>query len=77
MSYARFGWDGSDVYVIGTCHGEEKVIECCGCLMTPAGSFPAYTAKQDIIGHLRRHQELGHHVPDYVFTEIEGDDWIE
>lgn len=33
MSYARFGWDGSDVYVIGTASGPEgpHFIECCGC----------------------------------------------
>jgi len=37
MSYARFGWEGSDVYVIGTADGPEPAkhhIECCGCLLT-------------------------------------------
>ena len=36
MSYARFGWEGSDVYVFATPSGGEEVIECCGCnLATP------------------------------------------
>lgn len=35
MSYARFGWDGSDVYVFGskTPDGVHE-IECCGCRLT-------------------------------------------
>lgn len=35
MSYARFGCDGSDVYVIGTHKGDEEVFYCCGCSLTP------------------------------------------
>lgn len=31
MSYARFGWEGSDVYVFATMMGGEEVIECCAC----------------------------------------------
>lgn len=36
MSYARFGWEGSDVYIIGTQDGPEgqRHIECCGCILT-------------------------------------------
>ena len=30
MSYARFGADGSDVYVFGNMNGE---VECCGCIL--------------------------------------------
>ena len=36
MSYARFGWEGSDVYVFTTrISGEppQYAIECCGCLL--------------------------------------------
>lgn len=39
MSYARFGWEGSDVYLIGTVYpGGVHVIECCGCFFTPLTS---------------------------------------
>lgn len=32
MSYCRMGWDGSDVYIIGTRGPEDRhVLECCGC----------------------------------------------
>lgn len=31
MSYARFGWDGSDVYVFATMRDGKEVIECCAC----------------------------------------------
>jgi hypothetical protein len=30
MSYARFGWDGSDVYVFMCVSGK---LECCGCIL--------------------------------------------
>lgn len=31
MSYARFGWDGSSVYVFATMKDGLEVIECCAC----------------------------------------------
>lgn len=32
MSYARWGWDGSDVYVFATTNAQnQEVIECCAC----------------------------------------------
>lgn len=89
MSYARFGWDGSDVYVF---YGVGDVFECCGCLLQkgewvddPGGPFGGYLKAvgeivQDrfpdpdgIIGHLREHQAKGHTVPADTFTEIERD----
>ena len=34
MSYARWGWDGSDVYLFTTSKGTNQyAIECCGCLL--------------------------------------------
>ena len=44
MSYCRFAWDGSDVYVFGSGDG---VIECCGCsLKGDLGRFASKTAKE-------------------------------
>lgn len=34
MSYARWGWNGSDVYVYATDHDSQAVIACCGCRYT-------------------------------------------
>lgn len=36
MSYARFGWDGSDVYVFGTRRDGLEGFECCGCYLVEA-----------------------------------------
>lgn len=37
MSYARFGWDGSDVYVFGSIAPErgEDAFCCCACSLNP------------------------------------------
>ena len=59
MSLARFGWDGSDVYVYYDVGG---FINCCGCHLGEK-SFHANTEKQ-MIDHLREHQKAGHHVPN-------------
>ena len=68
MSYARFGWDGSDVYVY-LCMG--GYYECCGCAF---GTDEWRHADTDaILAHLRKHQEAGHHVPADTFEEIERD----
>ena len=66
MSYVRFGTDGSNVYVYG---GEHSIVcSCCG-LDGPSDHF-SYTS---IIKHLRKHQEYGHCVPDFVFKKLERD----
>lgn len=36
MSYARFGWGDSDVYVYGTRMGNKDVFECCACWLNPS-----------------------------------------
>lgn len=87
MSYARFGWEGSDVYVFLNVHG---YFECCGCWMEPppetnpeSGFGMSFTCKdtQGMIDHLRKHEEEGHTVPDYTFERLEAereenDQWI-
>lgn len=35
MSYARFGWGGSDVYVFGTTIGGQDKLVCCACWLNP------------------------------------------
>jgi len=50
MSYARWGWEGSDVYVYLTNYKQELVIQCCGCFLEkPKKLKKPYT---DILGIL-------------------------
>ena len=69
MSYARFGCDGSDVYVYWSCYGG---LDCCACWLHPRpfGRFNFPTAAE-MIAHLREHQAAGHHVPEDVFRQLE------
>jgi hypothetical protein len=67
MSYARFGWEGSDVYVYLGRGG----YECCGCHLDSQGWW--YGKSTDaIVGHLKDHQAAGHTVPPSAFEEIEA-----
>lgn len=63
MSYCRFAWDNSDVYVYEGSYG----FECCGCKMLP--SFTCDT-ELEMIEHLIKHLEIGHTVPQYAFTGL-------
>ena len=69
MSYCRFGWDGSDVYVYPSGQG----IECCGCKLKQ--NFTAGTP-EEMISHLALHRRAGHYVPpaaiDRLWNEIPG-----
>lgn len=67
MSYCRFGWDGSDVYVYPDIDGR---LECCGCILGNQWSYPTAEA---MIEHLDRHIAAGHTVPPYVIPEILAD----
>lgn len=87
MSYARFGWDGSDVYVF---LNSDK-LECCACHITETIKYDppiinffgqqvdeatqSYFAATpaDMIAHLRQHVNAGDTVPEYVFTKIVED----
>ncbi len=72
MSYARFGWDGSDVYVFEHTGGG---IECCGCCLTdPAedtwfGSMNFKTPRE-ALAHLEEHVAAGHCVPSDTFNRM-------
>lgn len=83
MSYCRFGWEGSDVYIYMSVAGW---IECSACLLQPTKkntilghtiqineSFQAYDT-QEMIYHIKQHREVGHHVPHYVEEDLKNDD---
>jgi len=79
MSYCRFGWEGSDVYIYASVGGW---IECCACSLQPTRkseflgfineSFKAYDTQQ-MIDHIKQHREKGERVPDYVEEELMND----
>lgn len=76
MSYARFGWDGSDVYIFMSDLG----LECCGCSLHRDGdSFPVFNSTQAMVDHLAEHRAAGDFVPEYVEDELWADDeenWV-
>ena len=79
MSYARFGWDGSDVYVYETRWKDGTAWECCACFLSPRSpdrplgrSHFTFTGAA-MLGHLVAHRYAGHCVPDDAFTDLAAD----
>lgn len=68
MSYCRFAWDGSDVYVF---FNGDNEFECCACRLKGclAGSFICKTEKQ-MIKHLLEHRKKGHCVPQESINRL-------
>ncbi len=62
MSYCRFAWGGSDVYVY---EGKEG-ITCCGCKLK---GFTT-TEPEEMIGHLALHRRAGHFVPGHAILAL-------
>ncbi len=73
MSYARFGWDGSDVYVFEHVGG---FIQCCACWLNEVEDgdiFPESTnlkTPREALAHLEEHVSAGHCVPSKTFEQI-------
>ena len=69
MSYCRFGWQGSDVYVFESASG----LECCGCKLS--NNFTT-SEPEEMIKHLGQHRRAGHYVPPEailaLFEDIPG-----
>lgn len=89
MSYARFGWDNSDVYVFLS--SPSGKLECCACSIMPpvkhdppvknffgtliSESSVSFYAEtpQEMIKHLEEHITEGDTVPDETFQDIKSD----
>lgn len=75
MSYARFGWGGSDVYIYLDVGG---YLCCCGCVLDKPWR---YDTTAEMLAHLDEHRRAGHCVPDDCVEELkadaaENDAWI-
>lgn len=67
MSYCRFGWQGSEVYVY---EGSDGIV-CCGCQLdtTKSSSFVCETS-EEMIAHLGEHRRANQYVPNGVIEEL-------
>jgi len=63
VSFCRFAWDGSDVYVFESQSG----IECCGCKL---GTNFCTSEPEQMIVHLGQHRRAGHFVPEHAITGL-------
>lgn len=62
MSFSRFGWEDSDVYVFEHVGG---FIQCCGCWLEPGdkdGWFYDAKTPREMLSHLETHEIQGHNV---------------
>lgn len=66
MSYARFGVDGSDVYIFL----HEKGFECSMCIFNATPDSRIYKKTFDLLRHLEEHQRRGHIVPERTFERL-------
>lgn len=67
LSYARFGWDGSDVYV----YMGKDALACCGCFIGEQWNF---YSTQTMVDHLEKHIAAGYNVPPTLIPELWLDD---
>ena len=69
MAYARWGCDGSDVYVFMDVSGG---FTCCGCdlVSEPRSNF---ATKGEMVEHLLAHRAAGHTVPEYAIENIRNE----
>lgn len=68
MSYARWGEEGSDVYVIAQMDG----FLTCYC-ENNGEDFPIFRTCEGMIAHLREHQDKGDVVPERTFKRLEAE----
>jgi hypothetical protein len=74
MSYCRFAWGGSDVYVYDSVGG---FLTCCGCKLLDGGFDVGYDGEEPdreallaMVYHLRWHRANGHVVPLHAPAEL-------
>lgn len=66
MSYARWGQEGSSVYVFGT--GDRLV--CMHCKLVPFEEDYSTPYPGEMIAHLLKHREKGDTVPEFALERL-------
>jgi len=66
MSYCRFGWDGSDLYMF---EHVGRFICCSACLFDDPWIVELHSLG-DALEHVHKHRVAGHNVPDGLEAEI-------
>lgn len=69
MAYARWGCDGSDVYVFMDVTGG---FTCCCCELV-GENRSNFATKGEMVEHLLKHREAGHVVPEYAIESIRNE----
>lgn len=67
MAYARFGSDGSDVYVFRSTRGG---YECCGCPRIGQVEDPRFETPGEMADHLEADRAAGYNVPQYAIDRL-------
>ncbi len=71
MSYARWGCEGSDVYVYGGLSG----IVCCECALSDDdGADRVCKTNREMIIHLEEHRAAGDTVPESALEQLRDED---
>ena len=75
VSFARFGWEGSDVYVFEHAGG---FIQCCGCGITEPEEedsmwgFANLKTPKEALAHLEEHKKVGDNVESAINGITDG-----
>lgn len=67
MSYCRFS-KASNVYVF---YNVNEYYECCGCWLSNTLSGFTTPSAQEMVDHLKKHEAIGHLVPDYAIEALQ------
>lgn len=70
MAYARYGADGSDVYVFMHYNG---CFVCFGCEDAPNEDELRLPSRSALIAHLEDHRKRGHFVPEQAFERLRSE----
>ncbi len=73
MSYSRFGWDGSDVYLYAAIEDGVNVIHCEQCILAMGDFIPdelhplggTVTTKEEILTRFTSYPQLEKHIEDH------------
>ncbi len=70
MAYCRMSED-SDVYVIATMEGKNKVWECVGCTLTKEHYGKTAHTRTQMLTHLTHHRGVGDKVPTHAVARLQ------